>query len=39
VIRIIRVPDLQRSVDLAPTDGVDVHRHRYLSAKQRPERP
>jgi hypothetical protein len=39
VIRIVRLPDLQRSVDLAPIGGVEVHRHRYLIAKQKPERP
>jgi hypothetical protein len=39
VIRIVRLPDLQRSVDIAPIGGDDVHRHRYLIAKQRPERP
>jgi hypothetical protein len=39
VICIIRAPDLQRSVDLAPIGGVEVHRHRYLIARQRPERP
>jgi hypothetical protein len=39
VIRIVRVPDLQSSVDLAPIGGVEVHRHRYLIAKQRPDRP